>query len=92
MSDDADKGFKAQQNQEPVTIDTTMTGNHPAGNYIRSEEAVAETMPPLQAASIWIEQRDHAKQGMARKFDMRNATASPGRPHVGHVPGSGEIQ
>lgn len=91
MTDDANQGFKAQRNQEPITIDTSMTGNHPAGNYLRAEEA-ATKLPPLEAASIWIEQRDHAKQGMARKFDMKNAQAAPGHPHVGPAQGGGEIQ
>lgn len=91
--DDNNKKFKAQRNQEPVTIDTTETGNHPTGNYLGGVTADQGRLPdPDAVADIWIEQEDQAKQGMARKFDLKGAQAAPGHPHIGHEAGSGESQ
>lgn len=93
LTDDANKRFKAQRNQEPQTIDTTETGNHPTGNYITPEAGVDALAPRIEATGlIWIEQEDQAKQGMARKGDMKHAQAAPDHPHIGHVRGSGESQ
>lgn len=39
---------------------------------------------------IWIERDEQAKQGMARKENMRDAQASPSHPHIvgrGEEPG-----
>jgi hypothetical protein len=90
--DDNNKKFKAQRNQEPLTIDTTLTGNHPSGNYLGGVPTEGRLPDPDAVADIWIEQEDQAKQGMARKFDTKGAQAAPGHPHVGHEPGSGEVQ
>lgn len=76
---------------EPTTVDTTETGTHGRGNY-RTEEGINIPEPTAEMTEIWIEQDDQAKQGMARKFDFKHAQAAPDRPHVGHVPGSGESQ
>lgn len=80
---------KEQKQQEPITIDVTTSGTHPAGNY-KSEDDIQ--FPSIKNTEIWIEQEDQAKQGMARKFDLKHAQAAPDHPHVGHVPGSGESQ
>lgn len=91
--DDNNKQFKAQRNREPLTIDTTLTGNHPRGNYQSGPVDFAQLDQRIrQDGLLWIEQEDQAKQGRARKFDFKNAQAAPGHPHIGHVPGSGEIQ
>jgi len=78
---------------EPQTIATTTSGTHPAGNYggPGAQDGIS-LPPPEKAAEIWIEKEDQAKQGMARKFDLKGAQAAPGRPHLGHAPGSGEAQ
>ncbi|HEY3363773.1 MAG TPA: hypothetical protein VGK74_01800 [Symbiobacteriaceae bacterium] len=75
---------------EPVTPDTTPTGTHGAGNYIMDEGV--GPLPDPSVTEIWIEQEDQAKQGKARKFNFKRAQAAPDRPHIGHVPGSGESQ
>lgn len=81
-----------RRHQEPHTIDTTPTGNHPAGNYLGSDMLDEGRLPdPAAASEIWIDQTDHAKQGMARKSNLREATAAPNHPHVGHSPGSGDM-
>lgn len=91
--DDKNRRFKQQRNQEPETVDMDLTGTNPAGNSLGPEMSIAEQVPRIEATDlIWIEQADQAKQGMARKVDMRNASAAPNHPHIGHVPGSGEIQ
>jgi hypothetical protein len=93
MTDKNPKRFANQRNAEPKTIDTTLTGNHPTGNYITEEQGIR--LPEADAAAeIWIEQDDQAKQGMARGFrvDPKQAQAAPSHPHIGHVRGSGEIQ
>lgn len=91
--DKGTKQFKNQRNQEPMTIDTTLTGNHPGGNYLGSVmEDQGRLPPPAAVADVWIEQEDQAKQGMARKSDMKGAQAAPGHPHIGHEAGSGESQ
>lgn len=93
MSDDLKKATQAQRNQEPVAVSTTLTGNHPTGNYITPKADLDAIAPQIKAEGlIWIEQEDQAKQGMARKGDMRNAQAAPSHPHIGHVRGSGESQ
>jgi len=87
------KATKAQRNQEPRTIDTTTTGNHPTGNYLTPSADVDSLAPQLETEGlIWIEMEDQAKQAMTRKGDMRNAQAAPNHPHIGHVRGSGESQ
>lgn len=93
MTDKNPKEFANQRNAEPKTIDTTLTGNHPTGNY-RMEEQDMQLPEAEAAAEIWIDQPDQAKQGMARGFrvDPKQAQAAPNHPHVGHEPGSGEIQ
>jgi hypothetical protein len=91
--DDLNKRTKAQRNQEPETIDTTLTGNHPRGNYMTPQQPATELLPRVEATGlVWIEREDLRKQGMARKGDMKNAQAAPNRPHFGHTRGSGEIQ
>jgi hypothetical protein len=90
--DDNNKKFKAQRNQEPLTIDTSTTGNHATGNLLGGAAAEGQLPDPQAASEIWIEQEDHAKQGMARKFDLKGAQAAPGHPHIGHDAGSGESQ
>lgn len=93
MSDDLNKATRAQRNKEPQTIDTTLTGNHPSGNYLTPTADVDALAPRIEATGlIWIEKEDEAKQGMTRKGDMRNAQAAPDHPHIGHVRGSGESQ
>lgn len=83
----------SKRKREPVTIDTTTTGNHAAGNYLTPPADVSETAPQLLDDSrVWIEREDQAKQGMARKGDMRTAQAAPDHPHAGHVEGNGEVQ
>lgn len=58
----------------------------------RPPDGVDEVAPEaLDESQIWIDKVDHAKQGMARKGDMTGARAAPGRPHIGHVEGSGEV-
>lgn len=95
MADDNNKKFKNQRNKEPMTIDTTLTGNHPRGNFLNSVMEDEGKLPPHEAvADVWFEQEDQAKQGMTRGFrvpDMKAAKAAPGRPHVGRDSG-GEIQ
>lgn len=86
---------KAQRNKEPETISTWESGTHPAGNYITEQMSISEQIPRIEASGlIWFERDDLRKQGMTRGFrvDPRQAQAAPNRPHVGHVPGSGEIQ
>jgi hypothetical protein len=90
--DDNHKYTKAQRNQEPMTIDTTTTGNHPQGNFLGGLPNEGKLPPADAVADIWIEQEDQAKQGMARKFDLKGARAAPGHPHIGHDAGSGESQ
>ncbi|HLN65545.1 MAG TPA: hypothetical protein VK464_28810 [Symbiobacteriaceae bacterium] len=91
--DDKNQRYKAQRNQEPITIDTDPTGNNPAGNYLGGVTADQGKLPPVEStADIWIMQEDQAKQGMARKFDTKHAQAAPGHPHIGHQAGSGESQ
>jgi hypothetical protein len=93
MTDDANQKYEAQRNQEPRAVDSTITGNHLTGNYFPGQLPNQGQLPSIGAAvEIWIEQKDHAKQGMARKFDLKGAQAAPGHPHIGHVEGSGEIQ
>ncbi|MFZ5817002.1 MAG: hypothetical protein ACOY93_17200 [Bacillota bacterium] len=93
MSDDLKKETPAQRNQEPRAVSTTLTGNHATGNYLTPQADVDAVAPSIQANGlVWIEKEDDAKQGMARKGDMRNARAAPDKPHIGHVRGSGESQ
>jgi hypothetical protein len=93
LADDKNQRAKASRNMEPQTIDTTVTGNHPAGNLLTPAADVDGLAPRIEATGlIWIEQGDQAKQGMARKGNMKNAQAAPDHPHVGHVRGSGESQ
>jgi hypothetical protein len=93
MADDNPKQSRAQRNREPKSIDTTLTGNHPTGNYRNEPISIAEQAPRIEATGvIWIEQDDQAKQGMARKTDLKDAQAAPGHPHIGHQAGSGESQ
>jgi hypothetical protein len=83
----------SKRKHEPVTIDTTTTGNHAAGNYLTPTDDVSEIAPHISADSlVWIEKEDQAKQGMARQGDMRSARAAPDHPHIGHVEGSGQVQ
>ncbi len=91
--DDANKKNKVQRNQEPGAIDMDPTANIPMGNTLTptlSPGAQAKNLE--QDGLLWIEQEDQAKQGMARKGDMRGARAADNHPHVGHTPGSGESQ
>jgi hypothetical protein len=90
--DDKNQRFKAQRNQEPPTIDTTITGQHATGNYQGGTVPDQGKLPPLREAEVWIEQDDHAKQRMARKLDLKAAQAAPDHPHIGKARGSGEIQ
>ena len=86
---------KAQRNKEPETISTWESGTHPAGNYLTPDMSIPEQIPQIEASGlIWFERDDLRKQGMTRGFrvPMKEAQASPDRPHFGHVPGSGEIQ
>jgi len=78
---------------EPKTIATTTSGTHAAGNYggPGSQDGIS-LPPPEKTADIWIEQEGQAKQGMARKVDLKGAQAAPNRPHLGHVSGSGDVQ
>ena len=77
---------------EPTTIDTTTSGTHGAGNYLTEEGIGPLPEPSPRTTEIWIEQDDQAKQGAARKFDFKAARAAPDHPHIGHEPGSGEVQ
>lgn len=91
--DDNNKRFKAQRNQEPAAIDTDPTAIRPAGNSLTPTlSAGAQAANLEQDGLLWIEQEDQAKQGMARKGNMRGARAADGHPHIGHTPGSGESQ
>lgn len=93
MADDLNKATKEQRNQEPQTISTTLTGNHPTGNHLTPKADVDALAPRIEATGlVWIEKEDMRKQGMTRKGDMRNAQAAPDHPHIGHVRGSGESQ
>jgi lipopolysaccharide export system protein LptC len=93
LTDDKSVKSRAQRNQEPQTIDTAATGSHASGNSLTPAADVDTIAPRIEATGlIWIEQEDQAKQGMARKGDMRQARAAPDHPHVGHVRGSGESQ
>lgn len=93
MSDDLNKATQAQRNQEPQTIDTTVTGNHPTGNSLTPPADIDTIAPRMEATGlVWIEREDLRKQGMARKGDMKGARAAPNHPHVGPVRGGGEIQ
>lgn len=93
MVDDNQKRYSAQRNREPKSIDTTLTGNHPTGNYRNEPMSIAEQAPRIEATGLlWIEQDDQAKQGMTRKANLQGAQAAPGHPHIGHKAGSGESQ
>lgn len=93
MSDDLNKATKAQRNQEPQTISTSRTGTHATGNHLTPQADVDAIAPRIEATGlVWIEMDDEAKQGMARKGDMKGARAAPDHPHIGHVRGSGESQ
>jgi len=83
----------SEERREPVSIDTTVTGNHGAGNYLTPPAGVSEIGPQVRDESrIWIEREDQPKQGMARKGHMKSARAAPDHPHVGRAEGSGQPQ
>lgn len=89
--DEKNQRFKAQRNEEPGAIDSDPTGNLPGGNTLTPTlSASAQAKNLQQDGLIWIEREDQAKQGMARKGDMRNARAADNRLHFGHTPGSGD--
>lgn len=91
--DDNNKRSAAQRNQEPGAIDTDPTAVRPAGNTLTPTLSPGAQAANLQQDGLlWIEQEDQAKQGMARKPDMRNARAAENHPHLGHTRGSGESQ
>lgn len=76
---------------EPKTIPTT-TGARAAANSVGPGAAADVQLPPLSAADVWIDQGNQAKQGMARKSNLKGAQAAPNHPHLHHAPGSGETQ
>lgn len=90
MADKSHVRFKNQRNEEPETIDTTLTGNHPQGNYLNGGKMGLPN--PDQSRDIWIEQEDQAKQGMARRDDLSRAQAAPGHPYIRDSRGGGESQ
>lgn len=86
--DDNNKRHPNQRNDEPGVIDTTLTGNHPTGNYRQEDRPLADKAKEMKADGlVWIEEEDLAKQGMARKGDMKHAEAVPDHPHIGPLAG-----
>ncbi len=91
--DEDNKQRRARRNREPVAIDTTVTGNHPSGNTLTPEMSVEERTERIgETGLIWIDQEDHAKQGYARREDLRKARAAPDHPYIRNAKGGGESQ
>jgi len=78
---------------EPGSVSTSLTGTHATGHHLNeaAERDKAATDVPMEGL-VWVEKEDQAKQGMARKGDMRGATAAPDRPHLPGRPGQGGRQ
>jgi len=81
-----------RRNREPEAVSTTVTGTHASGHHLNeaAEQGRAAEVPT--DGLVWIEREDQAKQGMARKGDMRNAQAAPDRPHLAGQPETGGRQ
>jgi len=83
----------AEENREPRTISTATTGSHATGNYLNETAEQDELAMDIGTEElVWIEREDQAKQGMARKGDMRNAQAAPDHPHLAQRDRSGGRQ
>lgn len=63
------KKQKQHRNQEPITIDTDITGTHGTGNFLGPPDApLAEIAERVrQTGLIWADQDDHAKEGMTNR-------------------------
>ncbi|MGE5675413.1 MAG: hypothetical protein ACM3XM_16305 [Mycobacterium leprae] len=77
MTDELNRKF---EQEDPKIVDTDIIGTHTTGHYPADGSI---EMPSPDVAKLWIEREDQAKQGMARKVDMKHAQASPSHPHEG---------
>lgn len=67
---------------ESLIVDTTTTGTHPTGTYTQGTPSVHDSARQWRDGMVWIDQDDHAKQGMARRGDPEHAVAAPDHPHL----------
>lgn len=81
-----------RRNHEPEAAKTTVTGAHAAGHHLNEAAEFGRAAAVSTDDLAWIEREDQAKQGMARKGDMRNAQAAPDRPHLAGQPQTGGRQ
>lgn len=75
--------------QEPEAVRTSVTGTHATGHHLNEAAERGRRAEVPAEGLVWIEQEDQAKQGRARKGDLRSATAAPDRPHPTGRPETG---
>lgn len=89
MVDDKNRQFSAQRNQEPIFPDVSTSGTHGTGNFRTGPDVpfAQKAARIIEDGLAWIDQDDHAKQGMARQGEPAEAEAAPDHPHVGDLQG-----